>query len=162
MTQITTNSGQTTVAFGYDDANRQISEEQTLASCPIRRIETTFDADGSRARVHVPGDRYTVNYVHNQRHELFQIRGDDPIATFTRDEAGNVIQLRLDWALGSPTNYAYDALNRVTQIEQGNATAVFARSHYQYDKVGREVATWRDEEGGLGERFSFSRIRSRT
>jgi RHS repeat-associated protein len=42
---------------------------------------------------------------------------------------------------------------------QGNASIVFARSHYQYDKVNREVATWRDgpqdEAGSKGERFWF-------
>jgi YD repeat-containing protein len=27
---------------------------------------------------------------------------------------------------------------------------------YQYDMVGREVATWRDEQGGKGERFYYA------
>ena len=31
----------------------------------------------------------------------------------------------------------------------------FARSWYQYDSVGREVATWRDEQSGQGERFEY-------
>jgi RHS repeat-associated protein len=32
---------------------------------------------------------------------------------------------------------------------------MFGRSWYQYDRVGREVATWRDEQGGKGERFWY-------
>jgi RHS repeat-associated protein len=32
----------------------------------------------------------------------------------------------------------------------------FARSWYQYDNVGREVATWRDEQSGKGERYWYN------
>src|SRR6202043_1120678 len=59
------------------------------------------------------------------------------------------------------SNFAYDELNRVSLAEHGTSSGwIFARSHYQYDPVSREVATWRDEDNGLGsqrgERFSYS------
>jgi len=37
-----TGNVETTVTFGYDDANRQIWEEQTVAGFPARRVATTF------------------------------------------------------------------------------------------------------------------------
>ena len=33
---------------------------------------------------------------------------------------------------------------------------MFARSHYHYDTLSREVAMWRDEQGGKGDRFDYS------
>jgi hypothetical protein len=40
--------------------------------------------------------------------------------------------------------YCGDGLNRPTTWERTKAGDVwFSRSNYQYDKIGREVATWR-------------------
>jgi hypothetical protein len=63
---------------------------------------------------------------------------------------------RLTLFVPSPTQN-YDGLNRPTMCENTQAgDVVFGRSWYQYDKAGREVATWRDEESGKGERYSYS------
>jgi len=59
------------------------------------------------------------------------------------------------WIYQNGANFVYDDMNRVTQIEQEHAWAVFARSHYQYDRMGREEAVWRDEDSGRGERFEY-------
>jgi RHS repeat-associated protein len=57
---------------------------------------------------------------------------------------------------GNAANFEYDPLNRVTQIEQGGNGWIFARNHYQYDSLGRDVAEWRDEDGGKGERYGYT------
>jgi RHS repeat-associated protein len=41
-------------------------------------------------------------------------------------------------------------------FEDGNYGGMYARSHYQYDTVGREAAVWRDEDGSKGDRFHYS------
>jgi RHS repeat-associated protein len=41
-------------------------------------------------------------------------------------------------------------------VDQGDANVFFQHNHYQYDKAGREVATWRDEDGSKGERFWYN------
>src|SRR5438105_10702472 len=64
-------------------------------------------------------------------------------------------QRKIDWFYSSPTNFQYDELNRVTMGEQG-ANGSIGRSHYSYDSNSRETATWRDEQGSKGERFSYS------
>jgi hypothetical protein len=37
LERVETNGGETTIDFGYDDANRKIWEDQTLAGHPTRR-----------------------------------------------------------------------------------------------------------------------------
>ncbi|MEY2489599.1 MAG: hypothetical protein QOC70_1541 [Verrucomicrobiota bacterium] len=49
----------------------------------------------------------------------------------------------------------YDALNRPTTWEQTGSNGFHALSHYQYDQMNREVATWRDQDGSRGERFTY-------
>jgi hypothetical protein len=61
------------------------------------------------------------------------------------------------WVYPNGANFAYDDLNRPTTWENTKAgNAWFGRSHYQYDKVGREAATWRDEQSSKGEKFWYT------
>jgi RHS repeat-associated protein len=156
VTSIVTNGGETTVAFGYDAANRQISEDQTLAGYPTRRVDTPVDADGNRMSLQV-GTVYQIRYDYTQRNQLANIYGGgwEPWFHYTYNETGNITKRQ---ALLGGTNdsinapaASYDGLNRPTIWENTKAgDAWFARSHYQYDKVGRELATWRDEDNGSG------------
>jgi hypothetical protein len=109
----------------------------------------------------VPG-YYLLYYDYTQRNQLSHLKdgNNNPVWTYTYDTAGNVTNRFGQWNLPNGVNYSYDPLNRVEQVEQGNATEVFARNHYQYDKVNREVATWRDgpqeAAGSKGERFWYT------
>jgi RHS repeat-associated protein len=152
ITDITTNNGETVVAFGYDAANRKIWEDQTLADYPTRRVETPRDSDGKRTSLGV-ADYFLTSFGYTERNQLKSVNG---FANFTYDRSGNMINRASDWVYASGTNYYYDELNRATQIEHGGGQVFFARSHYQYDHVGREVATWRDEQSSKGERFGYN------
>jgi hypothetical protein len=55
----------------------------------------------------------------------------------------------------TPSQY-YDALNRPTMVENTYAPGGVFRSWYQYDNVGREVATWRDEDSSKGNRYWYN------
>jgi RHS repeat-associated protein len=169
MTSISTNNGETTVAFGYDAANRKIWEDQTVAGYSTHGVVTPSDADGNRQKLEI----YTkgalnygpLYYDYTQRGQLARIKVDPVNAWFTYryDASGNLIK-RQDVFNGvndstnvmDPAgNSAYDGLNRPLLWEQTLAgDAWFTRSRYQYDKAGREVATWRDEDG-KGERFGY-------
>jgi len=122
-----------------------------LAGYPTRRVETPRDADGNRASLGVAG-AYSISYSYTQRNQLASIGN---FANFTYDASGNMTNRTGQWIYENGANFVYDDLNRVTQIEQEHAWAVFARSHYQYDRVGREEAVWRDEDSGRGERFEY-------
>jgi RHS repeat-associated protein len=162
MTSVTTNNGETTVGFGYDNANRKIWEEQTLAGYPTRRVETPVDPDGNRTSLNVPG-YYTIRYDYTQRNQLAHIYGGgwEPWFNYSYDAAGNMTKRQavmggINDSLNVPTEW-YDGLNRPTTWENTGANDVpFARSHYQYDNVGREAATWRDEQSSKGEKFWYT------
>jgi RHS repeat-associated protein len=152
MTSVQTNGGETTVSFGYDRANRQIWEEQTLLGYPTRRVETPLDGDGNRHYLNVP-NWYYVDYQYTGRNQLKAVNG---FASFAYDPNGNLTNRTSNWLYPSGTSYFFDQLNRVTQIDHGNAWFIFSRPHFQYDSVGREIATWRDEQSGKGEHFWFT------
>lgn len=157
LTSVVTNSGETTVGFGYDAANRKIWEDQTLAGYPTRRVQTPRDLDGNRSALEV-SSYYVLKYDYTQRNQLFHIRdaNNNPFYDYTYDVAGHMINRQGWWPIPNGVNFHYDQLNRVNQVEQGDASVVFARSYYQYDALNREVATWRDEQAGKGERFWYN------
>jgi RHS repeat-associated protein len=152
VSDITTNWGETVIAYGYDNANRKVWEDQTQAGQPTRRVETPRDGDGNRSSLQVAGPYY-IGYTYTQRNQLASIGG---VCNFVYDVSGNMTQRNgLLW-YGNAANFEYDPLNRVTQIEQGGNGWIFARNHYQYDSLGRDVAEWRDEDGGKGERYGYT------
>jgi RHS repeat-associated protein len=152
VSDITTNWGETVIAYGYDNANRKVWEDQTQAGQPTRRVETPRDGDGNRSALQV-GSQYYIGYTYTQRNQLASIGG---VCNFSYDASGNMTQRNGVLWYGNAANFEYDALNRVTQIEQGGNGWIFARNHYQYDSLGRDVAEWRDEDGGKGERYGYT------
>lgn len=95
---------------------------------------------------------YHVDYQYTARNQLKAVNG---FATFSYDPSGNLLHRTATWWYDSGSNFAYDELNRVTMGEHG-VSWVFARSWYQYDKAGRETATWRDEQSSKGEKFGYT------
>jgi RHS repeat-associated protein len=162
MREITTNSGETTVSFFYDDANRLLYEDQTVVNGGTRRVQHDRDADGNATNTHIPG-WYLIWHGYTQRNQLAQIQdgGGTPWINFSYDEAGNMTKRQAVYggvndSLNVPTQY-FDGLNRPTRWENtGGGDVAFARSWQQYDSAGRMTATWRDEQSGKGERFTYN------
>lgn len=166
VTDITTNNGETVVAFGYDAANRKVWEEQTLTGYPTRRVQTPVDADGNRTKLEMSTGavlNYGVYYDYTQRNQLWHIYWDSnhaPWINYSYDASGNMTKRQNVYAgvndsVNIPST-CYDPLNRPGMWENTRAADVpYARSWYQFDNVGREVATWRNEHGNKGERFTY-------
>jgi RHS repeat-associated protein len=161
-----TGSVETTVTFGYDDANRQTYEEQTVAGFPTRRVETPRDADGNRSNLHVPGF-YLIRYDYTWRNQLRTIYDGNWTPWFNHlyDAAGNMTRRQdVYGGVNDSTNIVdgagvsqYDAVNRPMLWEQtGAGNAAFARSHFSYDNLGRLTGSWRDEQGLKGEWFGYN------
>ena len=155
---------ETGIHYGYNQAKRVIWEDQILLGYPTRRIEKAPDADGNPTQLLVTANGvmdFAVHYDYTQRNQLAHITQGDytPLYTYAYDRAGNMTMRRGDLvgdATNAPSN-TYDALNRPTYWEQTRGGGLwFGRSHYQYDKVGREIATWREEETNKGEWFRYS------
>jgi RHS repeat-associated protein len=188
VTSVITKSGETpitTVAFGYDHANRKIWEDQTVAGqqpgelTKTRRVTTDLDGDGKRLNLDLVdppleggelifsdemsgSGRYTLTYEYTQRNQLKKISGgaeEQWAFNYVYDRSGNMTTREAQYHGGtSSTNCPsqnYDELNRPTTWEQIGPNGFHALSHYQYDQVNRESATWRDEEDQKGERFTY-------
>jgi RHS repeat-associated protein len=169
---------ETKVAFGYDDANRKIWEDQILDGQTPRRIQTDINPDGTRRNLQITspdpvvqadpltvtempgGGPYFIEYHYTGRNQLASIAGGDWSFTYSYDFSGNMTERLAEYnnrssSTSCPTAY-YDARNRPTLWQQTSNGQIFAASHYQYDSAGREEATWREEQNNLGERFSYS------
>jgi RHS repeat-associated protein len=168
VTNLTTNWGETSVSFGYDDANRKSWEEQTVDGSTMHRLETDYDADGNRAYLHFPG-WYLFRYDYTQRSQLAHIYDGNstPIVSYTYDVAGNMTKRQnvvagVNDSANSPS-MQYDPLNRPVEWENtGSGDNAFARSWQQYDNLGRMRATWRDEQASKGERFGYDTMNQLT
>ncbi|MGI9086412.1 MAG: RHS repeat domain-containing protein [Chthoniobacterales bacterium] len=172
MTSVQTNGGQTTVAFGYDDANRLLWEDQTVqvgAGSQTHRVQHDPDPDGNPQNTKIPGSLYNVSYDYTRRSQLRTIYDGSAtpqaMFTYTYESAGNMTNRKSNY-LGatSATNVSdIDALNRPAVWENTDYTDHgVARSHYRYDNLGRERATWRDEQAGPGDTFDFNDLNQLT
>jgi RHS repeat-associated protein len=175
--EIKTNGGETIVGFGYDDANRQIWEDQTVGG-RTRRVTTLRDQDGRRSSLEI-GDPpieggnltfspemagsglYSISYQYTERNQLLHIIGDGAenwSFTYGYDKSGNMTARRADYNDKTSWTKApneYDARNRATSWEQSGPNGIYALSHYRYDRANREEATWRAENNNRGERFEY-------
>lgn len=169
---------ETKINFGYDTANRKIWEDQRLDGHATRRILTELNPDGTRRNLQItsstPGTQidpltiaampgsgsYFVQYDYTPCNQLRTIVGEDWSFTYSYDASGNMTERLAEYngrsSLTSCPTANYDARNRPTLWQQTSNGQTFATSHYQYDSAGREVATWREEQNNLGERFSYS------
>lgn len=161
-----TNNNETLVSFGYDDANRQIWEEQTVAGFPTRRVETPRNNDGFRISLAAP-DFPLLRYDYTQRGQLRTIYDANfvPWINYFYDLSGNMTKRQNVYGgVNDSTNIIdaagvsqYDALNRPTMWEQtgvGNPPW-FARSRFSYDNLGRLSGSWREEQQNKGESFAY-------
>lgn len=169
LTSITTNNGETSVAFGYDDANRKIWEEQTVAGHPTHRVQTTPDQDGNRGALSVLTNgqtNYSISYDYTARNQPKTIYDGNstPWFTYTYDGAGNMTKRQAVYGgvndsvnlIDGNGQNQYDALNRPMMWENtGAGDTWFARSWYQYDSLSRQIGTWRDEQSGKGDAFGY-------
>jgi RHS repeat-associated protein len=176
ITEIMTNGGETIVGFGYDHADRKIWEDQTLAGQPTRRVKTELDHEGKRLNLKIVDPeleattavfspemsgtgQYSVGYTYTERNQVKMISGEDWQFHYGYDPSGNLSSRRADY--NGRTNWTkcpddgYDALNRPTRWEQTGPNGFHSLSHYRYDKVNREEATWRAEDNNRGESFEY-------
>ncbi len=119
-----------------------------------------MDVDGNRASLSLAGV-YTLYYDYTQRQQLAHIRDSATLGSgkwfeYSYNLNGDVTKRQNVFQGLDSTNFSYDALNRVTQVEQtGLNDANFATSHYEYDLVDNIQDTYRDEQAGKGERFGY-------
>lgn len=153
-TSIKTNNGETLLAYGYDDANRQIWEDQTVTGHPTRRVETVPNVDGNRDYLNVPSvPGFKLSYGYTDRNQLWSISdaNGSHIYRYFYDRSGNITRRQGTYggandATDVPADQ-YDALNRPMQWSHTwrGGDDLLMRNWMQYDPVSRLKATWRDD-----------------
>ncbi|HEV2707213.1 MAG TPA: RHS repeat-associated core domain-containing protein, partial [Pyrinomonadaceae bacterium] len=117
------------VAYAYDAQSRLTSETYVDASGSItRQTRYTYDAVGNRLTITDGVANVTHAYTYNANDQLLS----DGTSTFAYDANGNTISKSIS---GSATQFAYDTLNRLTQVTQPDGTTV----SYAYDADGNRV-----------------------
>ena len=138
----------TSIAFGYDAANRLAQVVNALQGIPALTLAYTLDAVGNRAALSVDGVK--TNFSYDALNELLSAQLGPLKSTWTYDAVGN--RSKQTSPLGAIT-YTYDVGDRLlaagtatfTYDANGNQTSVaktFSSQPliYQYDAANRLVA----------------------
>jgi RHS repeat-associated protein len=143
----------------YDDNLLNTETEQILLSGGASKTVTyNYDADGNRASTGYPDnymspDTYTFYYSYNNRNQLGAVNG---WANFTYDEngyKGDLTTRTLINASSRTTTYAYDVLDRVTNITHSLANNATRTFDYGYDSVANRK--WTRRTGNVGDLFLY-------
>ncbi len=133
-----------TVSYGFDAAN----ELTSLTEPSGARTAFGYNNDAVRTSTTYPGGTVLANTPDNsmRTQEIKSTNGSNTFSDFTYTYANgsgdtSLNQSRTDKVAGATTNYAYDALNRLTQATEttgGNTTASWL---YCYDNDGNRTGS---------------------
>jgi RHS repeat-associated protein len=100
-----------TISRGYFNDNRLRTETETATGGAARTVNYTYDADGNRATLQIPG--YSFTYDYTGRNQLKNIKQNGTtLASYVYDLMGNITSRTLN--NGTHTEYPYyDPLDRV-------------------------------------------------
>ena len=130
----------------YYNDNLLYRDTEQIAGVVGRQVGYTYDADGNRDTLSLPG--YTFGYTYTGRNQLKTING---WAAYDYDANGNLTTRTLN--NGTHTDYAYDGLDRITWV-----THSFGR-WFNYDYyAGSNNCKWTKRWNGqaaLGEVFGY-------
>ena len=180
MTSFIWSDGTPGVSFTYDAASRLIevdntnatisrtywndnslqSETETATGGVARQVSYTYDADGNRASLGIPG--YSFTYDYTNRNQLNHIKQNGTaLATYTYDQNGYTGDLTTR-ALNNSTQTSYtpDTLDRITQIVH-TLNGTTRTINYSYDPASnnrlwaKRVISPASSENNKGEAFSY-------
>lgn len=158
------NNANATISRSYFGDNLLKSETETATGGVSRVVNYTYDADGNRATIGIPG--YTFNYDYTNRNQLKHIinnANNSSIATYVYDENGFTGDLTTRSVINNTsTNYSYDVYDRVTSVRH-NLTGSTRTINYGYDDAhGSDNRLWvkrvisgQSPENNKGEVFSY-------
>jgi RHS repeat-associated protein len=142
-----------TISRGYFNDNLLRTETETATGGTARTLNYTYDADGNRATLQIPG--YSFSYDYTGRNQLLDIKQNGTaLASYVYDENGYMGDLTTSTlANNTSTTYQYDSLDRVTHIAHSLAGGNARTFDYGYDSVGNRK--WIKRDGGNGDVFRY-------
>lgn len=146
------NNAASLLSYGYDAANRVLSEYQQISGAPGgKTVVYEYDADNNRTRIYYPsGDG--ASYTYTSRKQISNISWNYPLgflhdvsASYTYDFNGNV--LTRSSPNGTTSNYSYDEANRLKALDHLGGTTSFARFDYLYNSVSNRMSRTETNSG---------------
>jgi len=124
-------NGRTTM-YGYDAANRLLSKtpDPFFAAVPV---VYTYSATGQRFSMSDPSG--VTTYTYDARDRLTRKATPQGALSYTWDLQGNLTSIRSSNIGGTSVDYAYDVLNRLSQVTD-NRLAPNGVTSYSYDAAG--------------------------
>ncbi|MGB3494710.1 MAG: exosortase-dependent surface protein XDP2 [Elainellaceae cyanobacterium] len=140
----TTDRNGRTREFAYDALYRQTQESWLDGSgTSIRDINFTYDAIGQLLTSRDPDSSYSYNYDAANRLTTVSNVGTpgapEVVLSYTYDENGNMLTTTdtIDGDVAGTTAYAYDVLNRLSQVTQSGNSVAEKRVDMTYDAASR-------------------------
>src|SRR5262249_18857148 len=133
----TVTDGRGTTHYVYDARDRLLSRTDPDTAV----ISYLYDAAGNRTAVTTPGGitRYTFDALGRQ---ATVTDADGGVTRYTYDAAGNLVLT--DLPNGTTETRSYDALNRLTFLENRSASGVISSYRYTLAATGRRDAVVED------------------
>ncbi len=146
--------------FTYDDLNRQTAEEWMDGGTVVRTISYSYKADGELTSASSPDSAYAYTYDGDGRTTSVDNYGTPTVPNVVLssqyDSNGNRTQLSaaIDGTDDFLNTYAFDALNRMTQLVQqgqtgGNSVATKG-ANLSYNLLGQLTSIFRTDYFGNG------------
>lgn len=138
-----------TLQYIHNNANELISETQDITGAATpKTTRYTYNREGLKnSMIYPDGSHISYNYSgRNQVSSIFLAGGVLPLAVYTYDVNGNLINKTLD--NGTDASYTYDNANRLLDLLNQKAAQPFASFNYGYDKISRRIFTKRGNSKG--------------
>ncbi|HVX59094.1 MAG TPA: hypothetical protein VHC19_00785, partial [Pirellulales bacterium] len=146
--------------FTYDDLNRQTAEEWMDGTTVVRTISYSYNADGELTSASSPDSAYAYTYDGEGRTTSVDNYGTPTVPNVVLssqyDSNGNRTQLSaaIDGTDDFLNTYAFDALNRMTQLVQqgqtgGNSVATKG-ANLSHNLLGQLTSIFRTDFFGTG------------
>ncbi len=128
------------INYAYDDVDRIVSESW---SGGVNEVQHTYDAVGNLLSVTDQFSTLTFTYDSRNRVKTIDNAGtpDTPnvVLTYSYDDANNVLSVAdaISGVAAGMSQYAYDALNRMTRISQNGTGVTDKRVDFKYNPLGQ-------------------------
>jgi YD repeat-containing protein len=144
-----------TISRGYFNDNLVRYETETITGGVARQVSYTYDSDGNRATLSIPGYSFTYDYTSRNQVKTITDNGSNITSSFWYDKDGNVVQRNP--GNGTTSSYTPDALDRITQIVHSlnGTTRTFNYGYYANSDDRKWTQRLGTVQGNVGDVFSY-------